>query len=133
MNKLVSLFIAARLYVLALPAACWFTGAGLNQVVLAANGGKFPVQVNERSAKYFGFETDGFSDNDHYRMSDKTHLNWLADWINMHTVIYSPGDLLMMLGEMLSRFSNVVWATLIIGDIGAKQRPRRLTIHELLS
>ena len=116
-KRLVSLLVASRLYLLAFPYLSFGMGVGLNQAVLVANGGKFPVMVNKRAEKYFGFESDGMSDNVHCVMTSKTKLNFLADWINMHTVIYSPGDLLIMLGDLLTGSTKAVWAALILGDV----------------
>ena len=60
-NQLVRLFLGTRLYLLLAPYLVFYTGVAANQAVLVANGGKFPVMVNDRAAKTFGFESDGFS------------------------------------------------------------------------
>lgn len=117
LKQLVSLLVASRLYLLAFPYLTFGVGAAMNQAVLVANGGKFPVQVNDRAAKYFGFEKDGMSDNVHCRMTNKTRLNFLADWINLKTAILSPGDLLIILGDWLTGSTKAVWAALILGDV----------------
>jgi len=119
MKKLISLFIAARLYLLATPLACFYLGAGLNQAVLVANDGKFPVMLNEHAAHsdMFRVGKNGFIDIVHYRMTRETKLNFLADWINLGTSILSPGDLLLALADMLRSPINVIWATLLINDV----------------
>lgn len=115
MKSFLSLILATRLYLLAISPVVTFTGAAMNQVVLVANDGKFPVMISDRGAKEFGFKEDGMSDMWHTRMTKDTHFNWLADYINLQTVILSPGDLLISLGESLS-FLTIVWMTLIISD-----------------
>lgn len=119
MKKLLSLFIAARLYLLAAPYIIFLTGATMNQAVLIANGGKFPVMANERAADRLGLGEK--PDLLHVRMTGDTKLNWLGDLITLNgffsIAVMSPGDLLIMLSEYVGEFSAVVWATLVIGDV----------------
>lgn len=118
MKSILSLFMAARLWLLAAPLAFTFVGTWSNQAVLAANGGKFPVMLNSRAAKgSFGpVDQDGMMDETHCLMTKDTHLNWLGDFYNLHTHIYSPGDLMLWLGETTLSYAVVVWGTLLISD-----------------
>lgn len=112
MNIIAALLLKAKLYILLAPFAITMTGAGMNQVVLYANGGKFPVMMNERIAHRQEIQY-GLMDDIHCLMTDRTHLNFLADYINLHVVIMSPGDVLIELGEMIAAYSLVVWGTLV--------------------
>lgn len=127
----------AFLWILALPLLLTFTGAASNQLVLAANHDKFPVMVNERKLKEFetrddkeiqaiaselGIQVqpdvepdDGMIDDVHCVMTDHTHLNFLADWIDFGS-IYSPGDLLLMLGDYLQPLSFPIWFAVVLAD-----------------
>lgn len=123
MKRLLNLIIAARLYLLMVPTALFYAGAGMNQAVLVANGGKFPVMVNDRAIAFFGGEDEhGMMDVVHCRMTDETRLNALADWINLKATVMSPGDLLIALGEYLGQFSTAVWGILVLSDYLRKQK-----------
>src|SRR4051812_41957359 len=88
MNIVSLLLFKAKLVILAIPLLATITGAGMNQAVLIANGGKFPVMINE----VWTAKLDGeFLDDYHCRMTAQTHLNFLADYITFHTVVMSPG------------------------------------------
>jgi hypothetical protein len=112
-------------------------GAASNQLVLIANHDKFPVMVNAYKLKQmqapretiferiFGShpitapqpaveDPDGMIDEVHCVMTDKTHLNFLADIFDLHDAIYSIGDFGLMLGDWLQTFCPFVWAALII-------------------
>lgn len=115
--KFLSMFVAARLYLLIGPTALFLVGAGMNQAVVVANGGRMPVQINDRAAKYFGFESsDDMADKIHVRMSGKTRLNWLADYVNLQTVILSPGDLLIIFGQWIAGYATAIWGALLLND-----------------
>lgn len=120
MNLLSALLIKAKLFILLIPFVVTYAGAGLNQAVLAANGGKFPVMLNDRAAgdKNWHVDENGFMDNRHYRMTDQTHLNFLADYINLNDeVILSPGDLLIDLGDFLLFYAFTVWSTIVVLEL----------------
>lgn len=134
MRKFSKLFLKARVYILIAPTVLWITGASMNQAVLIANGGKFPVIVNDKLANEtqteglfggkvdnpFHVDEDGYMDDElHCRMTAETHLNWLADYINLRTGIYSPGDMLLELSEFLAAYSLLVWVTLALKDYSA--------------
>ena len=131
------------LWIIAVPLLCLYTGAGLNQLVLTANHDKFPVMYN--SYKVAQYEQDlevkaqsddddtaqqaqfdllalgsGYLDDTHVIMTPRTHLNFLADWIDMKTATYSPGDVLIYLGEAAGDYSYVVWGFVVIGKLRKK-------------
>ena len=85
-----------------LPYLVGFLGALMNQLVLATNGGKFPVM---------GMDDSFPADRVHVLMTSASHLRWLADWIVLAqgTVIASPGDLLLMAAIWMIEASPVLW------------------------
>ena len=124
-----ALLIRARLWILALPILIAFLGAASNQAVLWANHDKFPVRLNAYKTAVVqyavdqaripapikaGIKADGLMDPVHCIMTDQTHLNLLADWIDLKDAIYSPGDLLFMLGDWLFDYAPLVWAFCMI-------------------
>lgn len=136
------IFGFARLWILLLPLLIGFTGAASNQLVLAANHDKFPVMVNERKLREFEDRDakaenviqalgnlvgvnivppkqdidDDMLDDVHCVMSEKTHLNFLADWIDMHTAMMSPGDMLIDFGGFLQEYAFVFWLAFVLND-----------------
>ena len=131
----------AHLWILVLPWFLSFTGALSNQLVLAANHDRFPVLLNEHKLRDFeNAESerneirdirsllgdsvqqldDGMLDDVHCVMTDQTHLNFLADWIDLHTETCSPGDLLLNIGDYLGTYSFWVWFALVLSDIQRK-------------
>jgi hypothetical protein len=110
------IFVVARLWIVLTPFALFLTGAGLNKAVLVANGGKFPVMLNERRQNEAS--PDGLlADGRHCLMNADTRLNWLADFLDFKDEIASPGDLLIDLSDELSRYSLVVWITVLLIDL----------------
>lgn len=122
----------------------------MNQAVLIANHDTFPVMINPAKLEEFrrpnriadimqailGKEKpspspaprtagpDGseyVNDNEHVVMSDKTHLNWLADIFDFKDVIASPGDLLLDFGSWMWDYAPIVWGTLCIGALARKE------------
>lgn len=138
--------MAARLYIFAVPIAALGIGASMNQAVFIANSGKFPVMINDKQLDSLNSDDDlihfllthkhsqkpredGMIDLFHCRMTDKTHLNWLGDYINLHTVILSPGDLLIQLGVWLATYSSAIWITLAVSDYArTHERQRALAL-----
>lgn len=126
-----------RIWILAVPFLLSLLGAGLNQLVLRANGNRFPVQFNDyKRAQYrlaleiqaqdknfdkaitaelalVALKDQGFLDDTHIVMTPETHLNFLADWIDLHSAIYSPGDLLIESGDYLSDYAPLVWGAVL--------------------
>jgi hypothetical protein len=122
---------ATRLWILLLPLAIGYLGAASNQVVLWANHDKFPVRLNAYKTAVFHAEiasadlpseiktailSDDLIDPVHCVMSDSTHLNLLADWIDLHTAIYSPGDLLIESGDWAWDYTPMLWGILFCVD-----------------
>ena len=130
------------LWIIGIPLLLLFTGIASNQAVLYANHDRFPVMVSE--AKLFEYQhrlvkvvdgdgdedadpdeaqvkleelQHGFLDEVHCVMDSTTHLNFLADWIDLHDGTYSPGDVLQDLGEYLLGFSPLVWGVVVIGKL----------------
>ena len=126
-NTVLKFLRKTSLYILAIPVLFTFLGAASNQVVLIANHDTFPVLVNDKKLADMtekdepkeasllkpnpAEETSGtvYLDNVHCNMTNKTHLNALADIFDMKDAIYSVGDFLLMLGEWLSAFAPFVF------------------------
>ncbi len=111
MSKIRSFLRTSFVWLIFAPWMIAFTGAASNQLVLIANHDKFPVMVNALKldemrnpspsnfiAKLLGAPApapavkvgdDGMLDDIHCVMTDKTHLNFLADLFDMHDAIYS--------------------------------------------
>ncbi len=53
-------------------------------------------------------------DETHCLMTDKTHLNFLADVIDLHSQILSVGDLSLELGEWMWMYAPVVWGCAVV-------------------
>jgi hypothetical protein len=106
-----------RLWILAVPLTLTLVGAAMNQAVLIANHDKFPVMLNERKTDHIEPDEWGIVDNEaHCVMTRQTHLNFLADYLDFKTAIYSPGDLLLMLADYLSPFAPFVWGLFLLTD-----------------
>lgn len=134
------------LWIIAVPMLVYALGAGSNQLVLAVNKDRFPVMWNEyKVAEYamviarvaqdpevpaevslqakFALEAlmeGGYIDERHVVMTSKTHLNFLADWIDMG-ITYSPGDMLLYLGEYGMEYSGAIWLVIVLGKLARKQ------------
>ena len=112
------------LYILLLPYGLYYTGATLNQVVIVANHGEFPVMINPvKLHDFIGDDDDtlaqvqatGMIDDVHCIMTSKTHLNYLSDIFELrHDGIYSVGDFMLMAGESLEFPTFFAWLALII-------------------
>jgi Family of unknown function (DUF5317) len=99
----------------AVPFAIFAIGIALNQSVFIANGGKFPVMLNDRlAAEYDG--QYGMLDESHCLMTSGTHLNWLSDYIKLYDRVSSPGDLIIKLSNLLLGYAPIVWMTLLVND-----------------
>jgi hypothetical protein len=109
---------ATLLWIVALPWAIYGLGIASNQVVLIANGGSFPVLASDLHFDVLQ------KDDEHIRMTTKTHLNALADIFLIHGVgVESVGDALQDLAEWLWSFAPFVW----IGALGHKIASKGLT------
>jgi hypothetical protein len=115
------------LYLLAIPVLLYSLGFVSNQVVLLANHDRFPVMWSDykvaeydrmlhekalskdkevaEQAKFdiYALESEGFIDDVHCVMTSDTHLNALADIVDLGST-YSIGDGLLYLGEWLFGF-----------------------------
>lgn len=113
------------LYILAIPLLFIVLGAASNQAVMIANHNTFPVQIN--LVKMYEWTNKGQTvvvvppvpgvapgavmiDDTHCLMTDKTHLNFMADVFDFHNSIESIGDLSIDLGEWLWMPAPFVWA-----------------------
>jgi len=99
------------LWIILLPIAIGTIGVVSNQVVLIANHDKFPVMVNEykRSTRELRGD-DSMMDNTHCVMTNKTHLNFLADIFDFKSEgIESIGDICIDFGSWLWMFAPYVW------------------------
>lgn len=108
------------LYVLALPILFMALGVASNQVVLYANHDRFPVSVNLVKAHNMAPDAvelpDGvvMLDDIHCLMTEKTHLNLLADIFDFHQDIESVGDMSIELGGWMWTFTPFVWGVLVV-------------------
>ena len=112
---LLNLMRKTALYLLALPLLLIALGTASNQLVLWANHDTFPVMLN--AAKVHSFQAKGaptlpdgtvMLDETHCLMTNKTHLNLLADVFDLGNV-YSVGDGLLYLGGWSWTFMPFVW------------------------
>ena len=107
------------LYIVIIPWVFWGIGAGLNQTVEIANGGKFPVQLNQKKwlehiKKHPEDAGTGMIDDTHCLMTNETHLNYLADIFDLNdNGIYSVGDGFLSIAIYLWSFAPYVWLTLV--------------------
>src|SRR5579872_966911 len=114
------------LWMVLIPYAFTWGGTLSNQAVLWANNDTFPVRINlvklmEWSDGGKGIKVippdfdpahpDGavMLDNIHCLMTNKTHLNWLADNFDFHQSIESIGDLLIDLGQFSGQYMPILW------------------------
>src|SRR5208337_974679 len=122
------------LWILLLPVALGIGGTLSNQLVLKANHDTFPVMWNDYKVNEYrlnlekkiqtskdpdeammaqfdleALELGGYIDDTHVIMTSNTHLNFLADIIDFHTVTYSVGDLGIVLGDYLWSYAPLVW------------------------
>jgi hypothetical protein len=59
-------------------------------------------------------------DDVHCIMSKSNHLKFLADWINLRTTIYSPGDELILLGVYFWWYAPYTWIVLVVREMSEK-------------
>lgn len=144
MFKTLRTFVSrTALWIMLAPALVFVFGASLNQIVLYANHDRFPVMVNgmklaqrqhrlEKAAAEPDADPDyvnllltglqsGYLDNVHVIMSDSTHLNLLADWIDLQDATYSPGDLILYLGEWGLEYAPIAWIVVVIMRLTRKE------------
>jgi hypothetical protein len=131
------------LYIVAVPLLLFFLGSASNQLVLNVNNDTFPVHIS--AAKVLKAETgetveliggaklvgdvlilsDGTQmlDYTHCVMTSKTHLNFLADVIDLKDQgIESVGDVLIDFGLWSGSFAPFIWATVVLFKLRDKER-----------
>lgn len=109
-----------HVYILAVPLLLTYLGAASNQLVLIANHDTFPVMVNSsKAAKYSDpSAAPGMLDDTHCIMTDKTHLNLLADVIDLKgDGINSIGDLMLETGTWMWSIAPFLWGFAVIGAL----------------
>ena len=133
------------LWIVLLPLLCFYLGVTSNQLVLSKNNNRFPVMWNSYKVLHYAQEIEkathsedpdvaaqakfdlkaltegGYIDDTHVIMTNKTHLNFLADWIDLHTATYSPGDILIELGDKSMAYSPWIWAVVAIGKLRRRE------------
>ena len=134
------------LLVLLLPGTLFYFGVACNQLVLVMNHDRFPVMWNSYKANKLALEISkatqsdkpdvaeqaqfdeialeeyGYLDDTHVLMSKQTKLNWLADWIDLHAITLSPGDVLVFSSEYLSGFAPFLWGCLLCRKVYALEK-----------
>jgi len=108
---LLSFFRRTYLYILAIPLLTIVLGIGLNEAVLIANHGSFPVMVNAGITPSKGvWEGDPF----HMVMTPTTHMNPLADVFLFQGNVYSIGDGFIYVGYWLWSYAPLLWGFLAV-------------------
>jgi hypothetical protein len=106
------------LWILLLPYVTYGAGFASNQLVLMANHDRFPVMVNVVKLQgMLGDDPDavaqekatGMIDSVHCVMTDKTHLNFLADVFDRQDATYSIGDFFLIFGAWLMTICPFIW------------------------
>jgi len=115
------------LWILALPLALSLMGAASNQAVLVANNDTFPVRISEVKVAMLEVQ-DGATytlpdgkvmlDPAHCVMTNKTHLNVLADNFDLGG-IESVGDLSLDLGSWMWLFAPFVWGAAVVRKLNS--------------
>ena len=91
------------------PLLSFSIGILLNSLVMAVNNGQMPALWPGGCES---FPKDHF----HTCMNPATHLKFLADWIQYGIYIASPGDVFLILGDLLTTPFLVAWAVLVIHE-----------------
>lgn len=118
---MLNFFRKTALWILLLPIVSIFFGASLNQAVIVANDGKFPVMVNSVWMEHKKPKADGMIDSVHCVMTDNTRLNFLADIFNFGGSIESVGDLFIEFGEYSGKYTPVIWLVIATGRLRKKE------------
>lgn len=122
------------LWMVLIPYAFTWAGTASNQAVLWANNDTFPVRIN--LVKLFDWSQGGkgirvippdfdpahpdgaiMLDNIHCLMTEKTHLNWLADNLDFHDSIVSIGDMMIDLGQYSGQYMPVLWLGIVLAKM----------------
>lgn len=94
---------------LVVPQVIFYLGAALNQLAIAINDGRMPVLD---AAECNG--TSSVLGEIHSCMTPASHLKIICDWINLHTTILSPGDVLLNIGDLLIGPLFWAWLTYVL-------------------
>jgi len=109
-RKLIVMLRSTALWMILLPVTFQVAGALSNQVVLFANHGTFPVQLNPKRQWKWDVDKNGMIDKEHVVMTSHTHLNLMADVFDFGGEgIESIGDLMIDLSDYLWGFAPFVW------------------------
>ena len=119
-----------RLWILLLPFALYYLGAGMNILAVTANNGGMPVYMPvtwpgacDESIDVFGMklqrhvicEEGHVLDHKHIVAGPSTHLVILTDWIQIAgDSVVSPGDCLLWLGDWLTIPMMGAWFGLLL-------------------
>lgn len=106
--------IRTKLYIIAVLLLLMAFGAGLNQLVLIANGDTFPVQIN--SVRAGGALPGTLIDDVHVVMTPGMRLKFLSDVFDFKDGLYSIGDGALLLGYFLWSFAPYVWVFGVIEE-----------------
>jgi len=128
------------LWIVLAPAAIGGAGLASNQAVLVANHDTFPVMMNDAKVNMYRMEAQavaqegdedaqvvlillehGYLDDTHVIMTPASHLKFLADWIDLKSSTWSPGDVLLYIGEMGITYAPFVWVIVVIGRLRKKE------------
>lgn len=148
-KKMFKFLKKTALWIIAVPVLAGMLGSGMNQAVLVANHDRFPVMWSDARCFEHAVKLDkdfmtameagdvdaameaqvrkaefqnGFLDDEHVLMTSKTHLNWLADWIQFRgDGTYSPGDLVLHVGEAGMEIMWPVWFTVALMSLYKKE------------
>jgi hypothetical protein len=133
------------LWILLAPTAIFGLGLASNQAVLVANHDKFPVMWNSYKAASLSLAIEkatqsddedvaeqanfdlialheyGYLDDTHVLMNSKTHLNFLADWIDLKSATYSIGDFLIDAGEWGFTYCPFLWFGVAVSRLNRRE------------
>lgn len=95
---------------LLVPLFLMYLGSSSNQVVEAMNRNQMPVLAPQcwENPAFFAEEPSRL----HTCMTKDSKLKFLADWINFPTIIASPGDMIITLGEALAIPCFYAWISI---------------------
>jgi hypothetical protein len=82
-----------------------------------------PEEAMQAQFNLQAFEQEGFLDDTHVVMTSHTHLNLLADRIDVRTEgIESVGDILIDLGDYTWQFAPIIWGVVVIRKLEKKRK-----------
>jgi hypothetical protein len=122
-----------KLYVFAIPLLLWAIGAGLNQVAINANHDTMPALHNLGNIEEFVH--DGFpiiqnlpqgkaivlTDERHSILTEDSHFYVLCDIIDFGDIVYSVGDVFIIVGEKLGAIIPYIWGLALYAQSRRKE------------